>query len=297
MYPTHINEIYTFNSPGLYPSKMLKGLFEAFENTAKISQIDSIIHGKENYLLWLNKIRTSNYAEYVYNIEHLRYETKENKEKYHKKMLKLIQDIKNGINKKYDYLPKGLIQEHIYHIQTDNDSNLQNNNYTNNAIQDLGVNIKDFYYFVNVGSFWDSHYLTTTIIELKTIILYMQSGNIDNLLEYNKIKDTNKQEMFIKHNTEREMMEIEFHNKTYWFAYWFDGISILAPPLPTPTNDLQQAIAYLDSNPIPQKPKEIYYADSNAWSNAMLQDLESYFRIYAKQSNLSYQYFDTQMHS
>ncbi|RDU59684.1 hypothetical protein CQA53_11315, partial [Helicobacter didelphidarum] len=154
-------------------------------------------------------------------------------------------------------------QNSIHHIETDGDSNPDNNKKSKEIIQSLGTDIAGKYYLINLGGqFWDSHFLAPTIIELKTIVMYMQSGNIDNLLEYNRIKDENNPEMFIRHMRDNKMIERDFYNNPDWFS----GLSYYLPPVPTISNDMQKAIAYLDTHSLPQEPKGVMLASNDSFA-------------------------------
>lgn len=213
MYPNRVAELYTYNSPGLYPDKKI---------TTLIQDVDKIIESDttklyvtlnqqklDNYmsLSMLNQARKSNYNEYVYNINNLIIESQETKEQYHQKILLLQIEIQKGITSNYAYLPKSLKDIPIHHIKTDDDSNPDNNIYAKNAIQYLGEDIAGKSYYINLGEFSGSHFILPSIHALQRVLMLLNSGNIDNLLEYNKIKDLKDESMFLRINRDRKHAE------------------------------------------------------------------------------------------
>ena len=104
-------------------------------------------------------------------------------------------------------------QDSIHHIKTDEDSNPDNNIYVKNLIQYLGEDIAGKYYYINLGAFGGSHFILPTIHALQRVLMLLNSGNIDNLLEYNKIKDLRDESMFLRINRERRDAERLLHTQ------------------------------------------------------------------------------------
>ena len=104
-------------------------------------------------------------------------------------------------------------QDSIHHIKTDEDSNPDNNIYAKNFIQYLGEDIDGKHYYINLGAFGGSHFILPTIHSLQKALMYMNSGNIDNLLEYNKLKDLRDESMFLRTNRERKNAEMLLHTQ------------------------------------------------------------------------------------
>lgn len=214
MYPNRVAELYTFNSPGLYPDKKITTSIQVVD---KIIEFDAIKlyatlnqEKLNNYmaLSMFNRARKSNYNEYVYNINNLVIEPQEIKEQYHQKILLLQNGIQKSINTDYAYLPESLKNIPIHHIKTDEDSNPNNNDYLKNFIQYLGEDIAGKHYYINLGVFSGSHFILPTIHSLQKALMHMNSGNVDNLLEYNKIKDLKDESMFLRMNRNRKDEQI-----------------------------------------------------------------------------------------
>ena len=102
-------------------------------------------------------------------------------------------------------------QDSIHHIKTDEDSNPDNNVYIKNFIQYLGTDIAGKHYYINLLS--NSHFILPTIHALQKVLMYMNSGNIDNLLEYNKLKDLRDESMFLRINRDRKNAELLLHTQ------------------------------------------------------------------------------------
>ena len=153
----YIDEIYTFNSPGL-----LRDFLLSFYLTNKINSIDEIlkmsfdeIMNSDDEYKELAKTR----SDYKVNLS------------YQKTLYKNI----FLANKDHTYLPAPLNFNNIYHMKTDNDSLAFNNKLYENAIQDLGVDINGNEVLINIGNVdailktnvsISSHFLTYTAATL-----------------------------------------------------------------------------------------------------------------------------------
>ena len=147
IFPEYIDEIYTFNSPGLL-SKIKR---EEDYTTETIS--DALFIGDTA----LNEPHLLDKAKNIINIKQ-----------------KLYTNISLGY-KDHTYLPAPLNFNNIYHAKTDNDSLAFNNKLYENAIQDLGVDINGNEVLINIGNVdailntnvsVSSHFLTYTAATL-----------------------------------------------------------------------------------------------------------------------------------
>ena len=147
IFPEYIDEIYTFNSPGLL-SKIKR---EEDYTTETIS--DALFIGDTA----LNEPHLLDKAKNIINIKQ-----------------KLYTNISLGY-KDHTYLPAPLNVNNIYHMKTDNDSLAFNNKLYENAIQDLGLDINGNEVLINIGNVdailntnvsVSSHFLTYTAATL-----------------------------------------------------------------------------------------------------------------------------------
>ena len=158
----YIDEIYTFNSPGLLSDHMLKG-----EIASRIENINSALTSSCEEMTRSHKtIIKINYL----NMARARSDYKVNLS-YQKTLYKNI----FLANKDHTYLPAPLNVNNIYHMKTDNDSLAFNNKLYENAIQDLGVDINGNEVLINIGNVdailntnvsISSHFLTYTAATL-----------------------------------------------------------------------------------------------------------------------------------
>ena len=158
----YIDEIYTFNSPGLLSDHMLKG-----EIASRIENINSALTSSCEEMTRSHKtIIKINYL----NMARARSDYKVNLS-YQKTLYKNI----FLANKDHTYLPAPLNVNNIYHMKTDNDSLAFNNKLYENAIQDLGVDINGNEVLINIGNVdailntnvsVSSHFLTYTAATL-----------------------------------------------------------------------------------------------------------------------------------
>ena len=110
-------------------------------------------------------------------------------------------------------------QDSIHHIESDDDSNSDNNEWQDELIQNLGIDIDGKHYYINLGAFSGSHYILPSIHALQRVLMLINSGNINNLLEYNKIKDLKDESMFLRTNRERKNAERLLHTQP---SYLYD---------------------------------------------------------------------------
>ncbi|WP_462103234.1 Mbeg1-like protein, partial [Campylobacter concisus] len=138
----YIDEIYTFNSPGI--------LTDYMATRAGIPYIDLIPRFIRKEIIYLFSKRNVPYYE------------------------KLKENIFLA-DKDHTYLPAPLNVNNIYHMKTDNDSLAFNNKLYENAIQDLGVDINGNEVLINIGNVdailktdisISSHFLTYTATTL-----------------------------------------------------------------------------------------------------------------------------------
>ena len=144
----YIDEIYTFNSPGL-----LSDYATSSDTAFRIYQIDRILSNKKTLI---KRKLTPNM----------------------KSMLSCKKRLYVNLilaNEDHTYLPAPLNFNNIYHMKTDNDSLAFNNKLYENAIQDLGVDINGNEVLINIGNVdailktnvsISSHFLTYTAATL-----------------------------------------------------------------------------------------------------------------------------------
>ena len=153
----YIDEIYTFNSPGLLRDFLLSSYL-----TNKINSIDEIlkmsfdeIMNSDDEYKELAKAR----SDYKVNLSYQ----------------KILYTNLFLANEDHTYLPAPLNVNNIYHMKTDNDSLAFNNKLYENAIQDLGVDINGNEVLINIGNVdaipktdisISSHFLTYTATTL-----------------------------------------------------------------------------------------------------------------------------------
>ena len=144
----YIDEIYTFNSPGL-----LSDYANTIDFAHKIDRIDRILSNKN---IFTKRRLTPNMQSMLSCKKRL----------YANLIL---------ANEDHTYLPAPLNVNNIYHMKTDNDSLAFNNKLYENAIQDLGVDINGNEVLINIGNVdailntnvsISSHFLTYTAATL-----------------------------------------------------------------------------------------------------------------------------------
>ena len=177
----YIDEIYTFNSPGLLRDFLLSSYL-----TNKINSIDEIlkmsfdeIMNSDDEYKELAKTR----SDYKVNLS------------YQKTLYKNI----FLANKDHTYLPVPLNVNNIYHMKTDNDSLAFNNKLYENAIQDLGVDINGNEVLINIGNVdailntnvsVSSHFLTYTATTLYFFSYLLEQKDNDEKTKNVSLKGT-----------------------------------------------------------------------------------------------------------
>ena len=171
IFPEYIDEIYTFNSPGLL-SKIKR---EEDYTTETIS--DALFIGDTA----LNEPHLLDKAKNIINIKQ-----------------KLYTNISLGY-KDHTYLPAPLNVNNIYHMKTDNDSLAFNNKLYENAIQDLGLDINGNEVLINIGNVdailntnvsISSHFLTYTAATLYFFSYLLEQKDNDEKTKNVSLKGT-----------------------------------------------------------------------------------------------------------
>ncbi|WP_149723049.1 Mbeg1-like protein [Campylobacter concisus] len=162
----YIDEIYTFNSPGI--------LTDYMKTRIGIPSIDLMPRFIRNKIIYFFNKRNVPYYEKL----------KEN--------LFLA-------DKDHTYLPAPLNVNNIYHMKTDNDSLAFNNKLYENAIQDLGVDINGNEVLINIGNVdavlntnvsISSHFLTYTAATLYFFSYLLEEKNNDEKTKNVSLKGT-----------------------------------------------------------------------------------------------------------
>ena len=168
----YIDEIYTFNSPGL-----LSDYATRIDLAHKIDQIDRILSNKN---IFTQRKLTPNM----------------------KSMLSCKKRLYINLilaNEDHTYLPVPLNVNNIYHMKTDNDSLAFNNKLYENAIQDLGVDINGNEVLINIGNVdailntnvsVSSHFLTYTAATLYFFSYLLEEKNNDEKTKNVSLKGT-----------------------------------------------------------------------------------------------------------
>ena len=141
-FPEYIDEIYTFNSPGI--------LTDYIQARVGVTPVDATAKSIKEGILYL----------------------------FNKKNIPYFEKLKENLllaDEDHTYLPAPLNVNNIYHMKTDNDSLAFNNKLYENAIQDLGVDINGNEVLINIGNVdailntnvsVSSHFLTYTAATL-----------------------------------------------------------------------------------------------------------------------------------
>lgn len=141
-FPEYIDEIYTFNSPGI--------LTDYIQARVGVTPVDATAKSIKEGILYL----------------------------FNKKNIPYFEKLKENLllaDEDHTYLPVPLNVNNIYHMKTDNDSLAFNNKLYENAIQDLGVDINGNEVLINIGNVdailntnvsISSHFLTYTAATL-----------------------------------------------------------------------------------------------------------------------------------
>ena len=168
----YIDEIYTFNSPGL-----LSDYANTVDFAHKIDRIDRILSNKN---IFTKRRLTPNMQSMLSCKKRL----------YANLIL---------ANKDHTYLPAPLNVNNIYHMKTDNDSLAFNNKLYENAIQDLGVDINGNEVLINIGNVdailntnvsVSSHFLTYTAATLYFFSYLLEQKDNDEKTKNVSLKGT-----------------------------------------------------------------------------------------------------------
>ncbi|WP_149712592.1 Mbeg1-like protein, partial [Campylobacter concisus] len=168
----YIDEIYTFNSPGL-----LSDYANTIDFAHKIDQIDRILSNKNIF----TKRRLTPNMQSMLSCKKRLY-------------VNLIL-----ADKDHTYLPVPLNVNNIYHMKTDNDSLAFNNKLYENAIQDLGVDINGNEVLINIGNVdailntnvsISSHFLTYTAATLYFFSYLLEQKDNDEKTKNVSLKGT-----------------------------------------------------------------------------------------------------------
>ena len=168
----YIDEIYTFNSPGL-----LSDYATRIDLAHKIDQIDRILSNKN---IFTKRKLTPNMQSML-----------SCKKRLYANLILANQD--------HTYLPTPLNVNNIYHMKTDNDSLAFNNKLYENAIQDLGVDINGNEVLINIGNVdailntnvsISSHFLTYTAATLYFFSYLLEQKDNDEKTKNVSLKGT-----------------------------------------------------------------------------------------------------------
>ena len=168
----YIDEIYTFNSPGL-----LSDYANTIDFAHKIDRIDRILSNKN---IFTKRRLTPNMQSMLSCKKRL----------YANLIL---------ANEDHTYLPAPLNVSNIYHMKTDNDSLAFNNKLYENAIQDLGVDISGNEVLINIGNVdailntnvsVSSHFLTYTAATLYFFSYLLEQKDNDEKTKNVSLKGT-----------------------------------------------------------------------------------------------------------
>ena len=168
----YIDEIYTFNSPGL-----LSDYANTIDFAHKIDRIDRILSNKNIF----TKRRLTPNMQSMLSCKKRLY-------------VNLIL-----ADKDHTYLPAPLNVNNIYHMKTDNDSLAFNNKLYENAIQDLGVDINGNEVLINIGNVdailntnvsVSSHFLTYTAATLYFFSYLLEQKDNDEKTKNVSLKGT-----------------------------------------------------------------------------------------------------------
>ncbi len=170
----------------------------------------------------------------------------------------LTHNYNNRNNKGY----KLSISDRVYHIETDNDNNTENNQWQDNLIQNLGKDIVGNHYMINiglglqgleyfrVGKWFDSHAIVPTA---QTLYFYSYLLELDS--NYNKVKDKNFSECIEYLNTFNK--NLETYTNTFILAKINKGNKTQYN-----LNTLQSSLIFVTAainNLFGEAPEEIWY--------------------------------------
>ena len=165
-FPEYIDEIYTFNSPGI--------LTDYMKTRIGIPNIDLMPRFIRNEIIYF----------------------------FNKRNVPCYEKLKENLflaDKDHTYLPAPLNVNNIYHMKTDNDSLAFNNELYENAIQDLGVDINGNEVLINIGNVdailntnvsISSHFLTYTAATLYFFSYLLEQKDNDEKTKNVSLKGT-----------------------------------------------------------------------------------------------------------
>lgn len=165
-FPEYIDEIYTFNSPGI--------LTDYMTTRVGFTHVDATARSIKEGILYL----------------------------FNKKNIPYYEKLKENLilaDKDHTYLPVPLNVNNIYHMKTDNDSLAFNNKLYENAIQDLGVDINGNEVLINIGNVdailntnvsISSHFLTYTAATLYFFSYLLEQKDNDEKTKNVSLKGT-----------------------------------------------------------------------------------------------------------
>ena len=165
-FPEYIDEIYTFNSPGI--------LTDYMTTRVGFTHVDATARSIKEGILYL----------------------------FNKKNIPYYEKLKENLilaDKDHTYLPAPLNVNNIYHMKTDNDSLAFNNKLYENAIQDLGVDINGNEVLINIGNVdailntnvsISSHFLTYTAATLYFFSYLLEQKDNDEKTKNVSLKGT-----------------------------------------------------------------------------------------------------------
>ena len=182
----YIDEIYTFNSPGLLSDHMLKG-----EIASRIKNINKVLTSSYDELARSHKI--------INKIKYLDMARARSDYKVNLSYQKILYTNLFLANEDHTYLPAPLNVNNIYHMKTDNDSLAFNNKLYENAIQDLGLDINGNEVLINIGNVdailntnvsISSHFLTYTATTLYFFSYLLEQKDNDEKTKNVSLKGT-----------------------------------------------------------------------------------------------------------
>ena len=165
-FPEYIDEIYTFNSPGI--------LTDYIQARVGVTPVDATAKSIKEGILYL----------------------------FNKKNIPYFEKLKENLllaDEDHTYLPAPLNFNNIYHAKTDNDSLAFNNKLYENAIQDLGVDINGNEVLINIGNVdailntnvsISSHFLTYTAATLYFFSYLLEQKDNDEKTKNVSLKGT-----------------------------------------------------------------------------------------------------------
>ena len=165
-FPEYIDEIYTFNSPGI--------LTDYIQARVGVTPVDATAKSIKEGILYL----------------------------FNKKNIPYFEKLKENLllaDEDHTYLPAPLNVNNIYHMKTDNDSLAFNNKLYENAIQDLGVDINGNEVLINIGNVdailntnvsVSSHFLTYTAATLYFFSYLLEQKDNDEKTKNVSLKGT-----------------------------------------------------------------------------------------------------------